>query len=66
MIEPDGDIHPAPGLPIRIDGPSIKVGHLAPRLGEHNRAVLREWAGLTETEIDSIEKAGVVANRPPS
>ena len=66
VIEPDGDIHPAPGLPIRIDGPSIKVGHLAPRLGEHNRAVLKEWAGLTENEMDSIEKAGVVANRPPS
>lgn len=66
VIEPDGDIYPAPGLPIRIDGASIKAGDRAPRLGEHNRAVLKEWAGLTETEMDSIEQAGVVANRPPS
>jgi crotonobetainyl-CoA:carnitine CoA-transferase CaiB-like acyl-CoA transferase len=38
----------------------------APSFGEHNRPVLLERAELSESEIDALAEAGVIANTPTS
>ncbi|MCH2186871.1 CoA transferase, partial [Myxococcota bacterium] len=63
--EPDGDSHSTPGLPIRMDRPPVHLSDRAPRLGEDNRSVLEEWTRLTETEMEALERSGLVTNRPP-
>lgn len=43
-----------------------RVGTLrrAPLFGEHNRQILREFAGKTDAEVDDLEARGVVGGRP--
>ena len=65
LVEPGGAQHPTPGLPIQIDGHFPEHALHAPRLGEHNRAILAEWTQMTNLEMDRIEKAGLVSDRPP-
>jgi crotonobetainyl-CoA:carnitine CoA-transferase CaiB-like acyl-CoA transferase len=36
------------------------VGHLGPRLGEHNAEVYGELLGLTQHDIDELHARGVV------
>ncbi len=38
----------------------------APSFGEHNLVVLREVAGLSDSEIDALAEAGVIASAPTS
>ena len=56
--------HPTPTLPFRYASVDAWIRSPAPRLGEHNREVLRELAGLSDDEIAALERDGVIANRP--
>lgn len=47
------------GAPVKLSGGSPPTRRGAPILGEHTREVLRE-AGVTDTEIEDLERAGVV------
>lgn len=44
----------------RFSGASGEVGHLGPRLGEHNAEVYGDLLGLNTTEIDALHKRGVL------
>ena len=48
--------HPS-GLP-------LAVNRAAPRLGEHNREVLRDLLGLDEATISALERKGVLGSTP--
>ncbi|MBW8827100.1 MAG: CoA transferase [Acidobacteria bacterium] len=37
----------------------------SPLLGEHNRAVLGDLVGMTDTELAELEASGALADRPP-
>ena len=56
---------PFPGLPLTINGQRGEGWNRAPKLGEHNRDILRDMLGMQDAEIDSLESAGVITNRPP-
>ncbi len=56
---------PVPGNPIKMTGISSSDWTPAPVMGAHNRAVLREWLLLGESEIEALEEAGVLVDRPP-
>jgi benzylsuccinate CoA-transferase BbsE subunit len=50
-----------PGPWIRLSAtPLVEVPRPAPRLGEHNRAVLGDELGLATAELDALAAAGVV------
>ncbi len=51
------------GRPFRLSGMPMAIRHAA-RLGEHNEAVLREVAGLSEQELRELTHDGVIADRP--
>jgi len=46
------------GAPVKLSGGSTPIRRGAPLLGEHTREVLLE-AGLTDTEVADLERAGV-------
>ena len=46
-------------VPRLADTPGA-IWHAAPRLGEHTRAVLREWLGLDDGEGDHLARNGVL------
>ncbi len=54
-----------PGLPIRRDGSAGAGYRPAPRLGEHNREVLRDWLALGDPRLEELERAGVLVAAPP-
>jgi formyl-CoA transferase len=51
------------GRPFRIPGLPTVIRNVA-AMGEHNEAVLREVAGLTQEEIRALAAEGVIADRP--
>jgi crotonobetainyl-CoA:carnitine CoA-transferase CaiB-like acyl-CoA transferase len=53
-----------PAVPFRLSGVARWIRRGPPTLGEHSRDVLREWAGLEETELDALEAEGVIGTRP--
>lgn len=55
-----------PRAPVHFSGyPDRLPLERGPLLGEHNREVLTEVAGLEDGEVDELLKAGVVATEPP-
>jgi crotonobetainyl-CoA:carnitine CoA-transferase CaiB-like acyl-CoA transferase len=44
-----------PGEPLRLMGSAFRGLRSAPRLGEHNREVLIDRVGVTESEIDQMQ-----------
>ena len=57
---------PMPGSPMVIDGDFERsYWHVAPRLGEHNRQVLKDWLGYEADETARLERDGVLVDRPP-
>ncbi|AYE98246.1 CoA transferase [Mycobacterium paragordonae] len=44
----------------RFSQSSGAVGHLGPRLGEHNEQVLKELLGLSDNDIDELRQRGVI------
>jgi benzylsuccinate CoA-transferase BbsF subunit len=51
------------GRPFQVPGMPLKIRHAA-TLGEHNEAVLKTVAGLSQTEIEALAQAGVISNKP--
>ncbi len=57
---------PMPGSPVVIDGDFERsYWHVAPRLGEHNRQVLKDWLGFDAEETVRLQREGVLVDRPP-
>ncbi len=56
--------HPAPTVPFRYGSVERWLRAPAPTLGQHNRDVLRDIAGLSEAELDALESEGVLGTRP--
>ena len=56
---------PFPGLPVLIDGKRGNGYRAAPRLGEHNREILSDLLGMSNPEIEALEREGVLHSRPP-
>jgi len=54
-----------PGLPIRLSATPATYRRGAPCLGEHNREVLAEVLGFQDAEVDELERAGILRDRPP-
>ena len=58
--------HPAagafryPGPPYRLSGSPCQVVRPAPTLGQHNREILGDELGLSETELADLARAEVV------
>jgi crotonobetainyl-CoA:carnitine CoA-transferase CaiB-like acyl-CoA transferase len=55
--------HPLPTVPFRYRSVDRWLRGPAPTLGQHNRGVLRDVAGLTDAEVDDLEAAGVIGTR---
>ena len=55
-----------PGLPISLNGELPPHGSAAPKFGEHNREVLKDWVGRSNEDIASLTEAGVLLDRPPA
>jgi crotonobetainyl-CoA:carnitine CoA-transferase CaiB-like acyl-CoA transferase len=57
----------SPGTPLRLDGETgAQTWTPAPTFGQHNREVLRELAGLSDAEIDALERDGILRDSPPA
>ena len=50
----------------RLSVTPARITRPAPCLGQHNREVLRAWAGLDDAQIDALVTQGTVADRPPA
>ena len=56
---------PMPGNPIKIAGIGSDDWTSCPRLGDDNRAVLREWLNYDAARLAALEGAGVLVDKPP-
>ena len=54
-----GDVR-VDGVPVHLSMTDWHIEHGAPCLGEHTREVLRDVVGLSDDEIDDLEKEKVV------
>ena len=57
-------VQPNPVAPYRSDAAPYLIDWPAPTLGEQSREVLRELLGLSELELDELEKEGVTGTEP--
>ena len=55
---------PYPSRPWKFSGTPGKIRSAAPKLGEHNRAVLAEMLGMSEDRVGALEESGVIGGRP--
>ncbi len=53
-----------PGIPWKMSATPGQVRWPSPTLGQHNREVYGELLGLTDTEIDQLERTGTIGDRP--
>lgn len=60
VTPPEGEPTKLPALPVQMDGKRFTLRRDVPRQGEHTREVLQEL-DFTDTEIDALISAGVVA-----
>jgi crotonobetainyl-CoA:carnitine CoA-transferase CaiB-like acyl-CoA transferase len=49
------------GSPMRFSRTPVRRGAAGPRLGAHTRVALQDVAGLSDTDVDALVEAGVVA-----
>ncbi|MDE0661423.1 MAG: CoA transferase [Gammaproteobacteria bacterium] len=56
---------PMPGSPIKMAGVGSDDWTPCPRLGNDNRAVLREWLDYDDARTAALEEAGVLVDKPP-
>ena len=47
-------------MPDRFSDADADVQGPAPQRGQHNRAVLSDWLGASDAEIDALAAAGVL------
>ena len=62
---PDTGPHLFPGELAKLSATPFKLRRRSPRLGEHTHEILRQEAGLSESEIRALEAAGVVGGPHP-
>ncbi|MEO7813539.1 MAG: CoA transferase, partial [Usitatibacter sp.] len=60
-----GEVAMAAPVPRLSDTPG-GVRHAGHRIGEDNRRVLAEVAGLSDAQIDALQRAGIIACAPPA
>ena len=53
-----------PGFPWKFAAQPDLADLVAPRLGEHNRPVLRELLGYSDERIDDLHARGVLRSAP--
>ncbi|MGV7218877.1 CaiB/BaiF CoA transferase family protein [Bradyrhizobium sp. UFLA05-112] len=53
-------LHPQPSMPIREGAGPYAVHTAAPTLGQHNRDVLSGLLGLSDAEIEHLEREGII------
>lgn len=58
----DGGTRRVLQLPYRFSGARSEVRGPAPRLGEHNRSVLRSWLDFDDGDIDALEAAAILVS----
>ena len=56
---------PIPGNPIKMDGIGPDDWSPCPKLGQHNREVLKEWINMDDREVDALYESGVIFDKPP-
>lgn len=56
---------PIPGNPVKMDGIDHGDWTPCPKLGQHNREVLKEWIDMDDEVIESLYEAGVIHDKPP-
>ena len=57
---------PYPTRPWKFSRTPGKIRSAAPKLGEHNRAVLADMLGMSEDRVGALEESGVIGTRPVS
>ena len=60
----DAGTHDYAGLPLFFGGARCEPQTPSPCLGEHTREILRDYAGLAEDDIQSLEQRGVIKSFP--
>ena len=55
---------PYASRPWKLDKTPGSIRRAAPTLGEHNNEVLRDILGLTKSETDAMEEAGIIGTAP--
>jgi crotonobetainyl-CoA:carnitine CoA-transferase CaiB-like acyl-CoA transferase len=61
---PEVGTHATPTVPFRYASVSRWIRRAAPTLGQHSREVLTELLGLSAAELDRLEAARVIGERP--
>ncbi|MCK6553342.1 CoA transferase [Candidatus Binatia bacterium] len=51
---------PVAGVPIKLSESPGRVVRLGPELGQDNREVYGNWLGLSDAEMDRLQRAGVI------
>ena len=64
VAHPVAGRHATPTLPWRARGVDRWIRRPAPLLGEHNRAVLGGWLGLSDAELADLAAQRVIGTRP--
>jgi crotonobetainyl-CoA:carnitine CoA-transferase CaiB-like acyl-CoA transferase len=55
-----GGTRPVVRLPYRFSASAVRARRPAPRRGEHNAEVLREWLGLDPARVEELARSGVL------
>ena len=64
VTHPDTGEHPYPGVSWRLSRTPGRLGGPAPRLGEHSRAVLERYLGMSSGKVDDLMSKGVTGDTP--
>jgi crotonobetainyl-CoA:carnitine CoA-transferase CaiB-like acyl-CoA transferase len=56
--------HPVEGLPFRFSSVDRWIRSAAPTLGQHNGEILTELLGLSDREVEELQKQGLIGTRP--
>jgi crotonobetainyl-CoA:carnitine CoA-transferase CaiB-like acyl-CoA transferase len=59
VSHPDLGFMSSPGTPYRLSVTPARTDGIGPRVGQHTRAVLRQWAAMSDADVDALVAAGV-------
>ncbi len=65
LDHPGAGTYHYPGLPLKFSDTPPVFRTNAPRLGEHNRAILQSLLGYEGVRVVALAAAGVIADSPP-